>query len=312
MGRFQTVALVEHHLGANSINLDKLWKQSGFRGTAATAKQSEKSAKGTSGDTSIATRMALGAWSREKLDVSGCSGSDWSAQLARLRGSTVLLVVVYMTNGLAESGENLVNMWELVNLIRNSELPFICMGDWNITPEEMEKTEMMASIGAVKKTRSVVEFTCSLGNRLLDCALADRRLESVVMVEPCWAAAWKSHVALEISILRARRTHTIKIASIPAVFPARKTRGNSDLEWKIWLCRRRRGRKPNEKQGTNTASPCGFKWMQSCVEQARQLAPCTTDGQQLLRISSLEIAHLATPSGALGEARCLEQEQCQS
>ena len=36
--------------------------------------------------------------------------------------------------GLAESGENLVNMWELV---RGCELPLICMGDWNMTPEEM-------------------------------------------------------------------------------------------------------------------------------------------------------------------------------
>ena len=40
MGRFQTVALAEHHVGANSINkLDKLWRQTGFRGTAATTKK---------------------------------------------------------------------------------------------------------------------------------------------------------------------------------------------------------------------------------------------------------------------------------
>ena len=33
VGRFQTVALAEHHLGANSCSkLDKLWKQSGFLG----------------------------------------------------------------------------------------------------------------------------------------------------------------------------------------------------------------------------------------------------------------------------------------
>ena len=46
----------------------------------------------------------------EKSDVCGRSGFDWSAQLVRLRGSTVLLVMVYMTNGLAESGENFVKM----------------------------------------------------------------------------------------------------------------------------------------------------------------------------------------------------------
>ena len=91
MGRFQTVA-------------------SGFRGTAATAKQSDNSTKGTSGGASMATRnhVALAAWSSEKSDLCGRSGFDWSAQLAGLRGSTVPLVMVYMTNGLAESGENLV------------------------------------------------------------------------------------------------------------------------------------------------------------------------------------------------------------
>ena len=99
----------------------------------------------------------------------------------------MLLVMVYMTNGLAESGENLVKMWELVNRIRGCEVPFICMGDWNMTPEEMQKTEMMGSMGAVIKTPLGVEFSCSSGNRLLDYALVDRRLESVVVVESFWA-----------------------------------------------------------------------------------------------------------------------------
>ena len=74
--RFQTVALAEHLLGANSINtLDELWTQTGFRGTAATARQSENSTKGTSGGTTIATRnqVALAAWSTEKSDVRGRS-----------------------------------------------------------------------------------------------------------------------------------------------------------------------------------------------------------------------------------------------
>ena len=88
MGRFQTAALAEHHPGANSINeLDKLWRQTGFRGTAATVRQAENSTKGTSGGTSTATRnhVALAAWSTEKSDVRGRSGFDWSGQLLRLR-----------------------------------------------------------------------------------------------------------------------------------------------------------------------------------------------------------------------------------
>ena len=61
--------------------------------------------------------------------------------------------------------------------------PFKCMGDWNTTPVEIDTTAMMGSLGAVLKTAASTEFTCSSCNRLLDCALVDRKLESVVTVE---------------------------------------------------------------------------------------------------------------------------------
>ena len=145
------MALAEHLLGVNSINtLGKLWKQTGFRGTAATARQSEHSTEGTSGGTSIATRkwrQPLGV-RRSRTCEGALSGFDWIAQLLRLRGSTALLVMPYMTNGLKTSKK----MRELVNLIRECELPFVCKGDWNTTPEEMQKTELMGSTGAVIKT----------------------------------------------------------------------------------------------------------------------------------------------------------------
>ena len=123
MGRFHTVALAEHHLGANSFNkLDQLWRQTGFRGTAATAHKSVNSINGTPGGPCMATRnhVAMAAWSMQKSDVSGRSGFNWSGQLVRLKGSTVLLAMVYLTNGLAKSCENLEKMWELANLVRTA------------------------------------------------------------------------------------------------------------------------------------------------------------------------------------------------
>ena len=41
----------------------------------------------------------------------------------------------------------------------------------------------------------------------------------MVKVEPFWAVPWKPHVAMEISILRARHTHAMNIACIPRNFP---------------------------------------------------------------------------------------------
>ena len=81
--------------------------------------------------------------------------------MVRLKGSTVLLVMVHLTNGLAESGENLEKMWKLANLVRSCELPYICMGDW-----------IVSAIGALVKKPVSVQFSCSTGNRLLDCSIA--------------------------------------------------------------------------------------------------------------------------------------------
>ena len=70
--------------------------------------------------------------------------------MVRLKGSTVLLVMVHLTNGLAESGENLEKMWKLANLARSCELPYICMGDW-----------IVSAIGALVKKPVSVQFSCS-------------------------------------------------------------------------------------------------------------------------------------------------------
>ena len=144
----------------------------------------------------------------------------------------MLLVMMCLTNGLAESGENLGHMWELAHLNRDRELPFICVGDWNMTPEEMQKTELVSSICAVIKTPVGVEYTCTSGNRLMDYSLVDRRLASVVQV----AVPWKSHVDLEVRVCRAPQTHTKKIACIPKNFPQGQSVGKDDWD-KDWATR---------------------------------------------------------------------------
>ena len=64
----------------------------------------------------------------------------------RLTSATVLLALVYMTNGLAESGENYAKMSELVNRNRSNDLPIKCLGDWNTTPEKMKEPKWCAPL----------------------------------------------------------------------------------------------------------------------------------------------------------------------
>ena len=84
-----------------------------------------------------------------------------------------------------------------------------------MTREEMEKTELMGSIGAVMNTPSGKEFTCACGNSTVH-----------------WSTEWKSHVALDVSSLRAPRAHTKKMACIPRSFP-QENWGKRGLEWKL-------------------------------------------------------------------------------
>lgn len=116
MGRFQTVALAEHHLARQDATSDKLWKDLVPRHSLS---GSQSSSVGTSvGRPRRGEPLALAAQSMEQESL-------WA------------LWVRFVTNGLGESGENLENVWELFNLIRGNDWLFICMEDWSMTPEEM-------------------------------------------------------------------------------------------------------------------------------------------------------------------------------
>ena len=75
-------------------NLETWWRQPGFRDTADGA--------------NIATRnhVASAARSADKSEIGGNLVFDLSAQFVRLKGAAVLLVLVYMTNGLEKRRRN--------------------------------------------------------------------------------------------------------------------------------------------------------------------------------------------------------------
>ena len=119
-------------------------------------------------------------------------------------------------------------------------------------------TELVSSIGAVIKTPVGVEYTYTSENRLLDHAMVDRRLASVVQVEPFWTVPWESHIALEVTVCRAPRTHTMRIACILENFPQGKSVGKDDWD-KTKIGPRDKGRcsRPSGKRGNDTAATFG-------------------------------------------------------
>ena len=180
VGRFQRVALAEHHSGANRISkLDKLRKQPG--GTVGTA---ETLTKGTSRGTSTATRnhVALAAWIGEV-------GRAWalSFRLECTVGDTERL------HGVTRHGVH--DGWGWLSRAKTCEKcgssstssgAVSCRSSaWETgirLQKKCRKTELVGSSGAVIKTPLAWRSLAPVGNRLLDYALVDQRLESVVML----------------------------------------------------------------------------------------------------------------------------------
>ena len=78
-----------------------------------------------------------------------------------------------------QEGPNLERTRGVINLIKVTKLPWVIIGDFNRTPEEVAESEWCRFIKGVVLTPDL-PFTCtgngSDGGRLIDFAIADRKL----------------------------------------------------------------------------------------------------------------------------------------
>ena len=129
------LAYAEHHVGTSGTHKYKSdHKNVGFRIQASCATPSGHSVSGTHGGVSLAIRsriqqQALASSPQDPLHhwrPVGV-GHDRAAQTVRLRGQTVLLIVIYLTCNLGHGGENLDKLFAVQTLVQELGLQAVIL-----------------------------------------------------------------------------------------------------------------------------------------------------------------------------------------
>ena len=96
------------------------------------------------------------------------AGQDWDAVVLRMQGYSILLVQIYLTNGLGPAQDNLVKMHEVESCIRAVGLPAVVAGDWNMEPDGLSSSGWMDRVDGQLATPQGTAATCANGGRLTD------------------------------------------------------------------------------------------------------------------------------------------------
>ena len=145
---FDLHAVVETHLPiARYDQISDQLRAVGWKLTEFTAaRPSPRSAKGTTGGAAILARSHLRVDS--SLDVLSCANSvedhqpiDFAAAIVHGCHSRILLVTGYITDSQGASALNLTKLARLGALIHTMHLPYVIVGDFNMTPAQLVWTQ---------------------------------------------------------------------------------------------------------------------------------------------------------------------------
>ncbi len=106
------------------------------------------------------------------------------------------LMVVYFdcTVGL-DGGSNIEKCKEVLRLVGAIKLPWLIMGDFNVTPEECVATSFFGYLGGTLAAPDM-EFTCTSNgsDRLLDYAIASKELAEFIQARPFYDHPFRPHI----------------------------------------------------------------------------------------------------------------------
>ena len=221
--KWHALAFVEHHLDNSGLHTARgRLARLGYRCTASIAKATGRSEAGTSGGAMVCPCNTLKVTALPETGPPGVwplgRGNDWAASIVHLKGCSILLLVTYFTCSIGPSGANLEKMYEISMIIRRLALPYIVIGDFNATPQQLAASHWLEDIKAVVVTPGDVSYTCTSGKqRMLDYAIVHEDLQHAVKIQVNWNVPWKTHFGLEVAILAAPRAllHRIHRRALP-------------------------------------------------------------------------------------------------
>ncbi len=124
-----------------------------------------------------------------------------SMGILHTRGSMILVVNLYNTSGIGFTGDNVARMAFVAKLVKTFKLPYIVVGDWNLSPEQLLRTKWLETVGG-RILKPPVAVTCAMGSgSLIDYAVVDKVAATMVQsVEVDTKGSWKPHLGYTISL----------------------------------------------------------------------------------------------------------------
>ncbi|CAK0801157.1 unnamed protein product, partial [Prorocentrum cordatum] len=141
--------------------------------------------------------------------------SDISIILWRLKGATLALISVYLERRVGlDDPANIAKMIQLTRVVRSLGVPWIALGDWNVTPADMQLCPWLKAFRGELLIPNDCAVTCATGKgRLIDYGILSRDFRPFVRFsKPVRDVPWSPHVGLHL------RLH-VRPASVKVLMP---------------------------------------------------------------------------------------------
>ena len=164
--------------------------------------------------------VALSIPGGEDMELGPVDFWDFTALQWRLRGVALTVIIVYLTPSEGAAKSNLAKLANLGSFIRSLRTPWLALGDWNMTPGELDASGWPQEVEASFLVPSDTEFTSWSGpGRLLDFGLLGGGARGLIRgITSDDSGPWTAHKAIIVDICPAPEWSEALVVSIPRPF----------------------------------------------------------------------------------------------
>jgi hypothetical protein len=147
-------------------------------------------------------------------------GDNWHLTKIRLRGLTVVLVVVYFHTGQGAGGQNLTQLQEIGRVVATLGTPFVKGADWQMEPSQLQGTGWLHMLGASVVHAPMVDTQHTAGKgRVIDFFVCSNPILPMMGIDRDNQSPWKTHPVL-LATMSARPRQIKFLAQVKAkAFP---------------------------------------------------------------------------------------------
>ena len=147
---------------------------------------------------------------RQIIDFNECK-PQWVAAEIRCRGMSYLQICSYLDCGTKRGAANWAQIQQICSLIFCYGIPFVWVGDFNMTPENIRLSGILQLVNATIAVPDCAT-TCSLGNDIIDFMIHSTKLTPLISKLTLVPTPMKPHYAFEWSI--AARPRDVKVRKL--------------------------------------------------------------------------------------------------